>query len=169
MKSFVTVLALLGSMCAQPCTAAVLPPQVSGADLYGLEVPEAPFPSGANAERDVDRAFAQARAQNKRVLIDLGANWCADCRILAALISLPQVRAFVDAHFVVVTVDVGRFNRNLDVPARFGIYDRLQGVPCILIAEPDGQLVNSGRTMGLTNAGHMDPQSVVNWLAAWAR
>ena len=48
------------------------------------------------------------------------------------------------AHYEVVAVDVGRFNRNLQIPARFGITKRLEGVPTLLIATPDGKLVNGG-------------------------
>lgn len=152
-----------------PAFAGVPVPQVSGADLYELAIPEAPFAANADADRDIDRAFAQARAENKRVLIDLGANWCADCRILAGLMELPEVRRFVEAHFVVVNVDVGRFNRNLDIPARFGITERLHAVPGILITSSDGTLLNGGQAMVLVNASRMDPQAVVNWLAYWAR
>jgi thiol:disulfide interchange protein len=157
------------SLLLGPAAAGVPPPRVSGADVYDMAVPEAPFSDRSDAARDVDRAFAQARAEHKRVLIDLGANWCADCRVLAGILDLGEVRHFVDTYFVVVNVDVGHFDRNLDIPARFGIYDRLRGVPSILVASPDGVLLNTGRTEALVNAGHMDPQSVVNWLANWAK
>jgi hypothetical protein len=81
---------------------------------------------------------------------------------------LPEVKRFVAAHYVVVVVDVGRFNRNLQIPARFGITERLEGVPAVLIGNPDGTLVNAGHIAALADARSMSPQDIVNWLASWA-
>ena len=75
------------------------------------------------------KARARALAHHQLLLIDLGGNWCGDCRVLAGTMALPEVKAFVDAHYEVVTVDVGRFDKNLQIPARYGITDRLEGVP----------------------------------------
>jgi thiol-disulfide isomerase/thioredoxin len=156
------------AVAATPSCAGAPPPRASIQSLSQLYVPEYPFNEYADADRDVADAFAQARARNKRVLIDLGANWCADCRILAGLMELPEVKQFLDAHFVIVTVDVGRFNRNLQIPARFGITQRLEGVPSVLVANPDGKLINANHTAALVDARSMSPQDIVNWLAYWA-
>ena len=82
------------------------------------------------------------RKSHKRVLIDLGGNWCVDCVVLANFLKLPEMQRFIAAHYEMVPVDVGRFDRNLQIPARFGITGRLKGVPALLIATPDGKLVN---------------------------
>ena len=149
--------------------ASIASPRVGIQDLSQLDVPDYPFSDSADANADVAKAFAEARAQNKRVLIDLGANWCADCRILQALMDRPEVRSFLAAHYAIAVIDVGRLNRNLQIPARFGITDRLEGVPAILIVDPDGTLVNSGKIFALVEARHMTPQSIVDWLASWTR
>jgi len=69
----------------------------------------------------VNAAFARAKKNGKRVLIDLGGNWCPDCIVLANLMQLPELKRFLAAHFEIVSVDVGRFDKNLQIPARFGI------------------------------------------------
>jgi thiol:disulfide interchange protein len=115
----------------------------------------------------VDAAFARARKDGKRVMIDLGGNWCADCRILAGLMDLPEMRAFLASHYELVSVDVGRFNRNLQIPARFGITTRLEGVPAILVATPQGRLVNAGRVSAIQDVRHATPQEIADWLAQW--
>ncbi len=152
-----------------PSLAGAPPPHVSVGSLDQLDVPEAPFDDSADADRDVARAFYEARIWNKRVLIDLGANWCADCRILSGLMDLPEVARFLDAHYVVVSVDVGRFNRNLQIPAHFGIALREEGVPCVIIADPDGRLVNVKHTAAFVDTRRLRPQDIVGWLAWWAR
>ena len=143
-------------------------PRVSVARLSEISVPDRPYDENANANAAVESAFARAKAEHKRVLIDLGGNWCADCRILAGVMALPEVQRFLDSHYVLVSVDVGRFNLNLQIPARFGITERLEGVPSVLVATPDGTLVDKGHIAALADARSMTPQAVADWLAQWA-
>lgn len=155
---------LLGTGAAASATA----PHVSVESLSDISVPDRPYDESADADRTVANAFARAKAEHKRVMIDLGGNWCGDCRVLAGIMTLPEVRTFLDAHYVVVSVDVGRFNRNLQVPARFGITQRLEGVPSVLIADPDGRLIDAGHIAALADARSMTPQAIADWLAQWA-
>lgn len=149
---------------------AVPAPKVSITSLSQLATPlPLPYNADANASAAVDAAFARAKASGKRVLIDMGGNWCGDCRILSGLMALPEIKSFVTAHYEVVIVDVGRFNKNLQIPARFGITTKLEGVPAVIVAEPDGTFVDKGHIFALADARHMDPQSIVDWLAEWAK
>lgn len=157
----------LSVLAALPASAAT-PPRVSVTTLSDISVPDRPYDENADANSAVANAFARAKTEHKRVLIDLGGNWCADCRILAGVMELPEVRRFLDAHYVVVVVDVGRFTRNLQIPARFGITERLKAVPSILIADPDGTLVDRGHVDAIEDARHMTPQALADWLAHWA-
>jgi hypothetical protein len=130
---------------------------------------KAPFAAEADASKAVDAAFARAQKSGKRVLIDLGGNWCGDCIVLANIMRLPEMKPFLEQHFEMVSVDVGRFDKNLQIPARFGITKRLEGVPSVIIAEPDGRFVNKGRVSALADARHMTPQAIADWLAQWAK
>ena len=78
------------------------------------------------------------------------------------------MKEFMAAHYEVVAVDVGRFNRNLQIPARFGITKRLEGVPALLIATPDGKLVNGTDVFATASASEMTPRSVADYLAKYA-
>ena len=166
MRIVPAALAALLLAAAAPASAATAP-RVSISSLSELDVPDAPFAADADADAQVDAAFARARKNGKRVMIDLGGNWCADCRILSGLMELPEMRAFLASHYELVSVDVGRFNRNLQIPARFGIATRLEGVPAILVATPQGQLVNAGRVSAIEDARRMTPQALADWLAQW--
>ncbi len=86
-----------------------------------------PMMKKADADSVVAAAFQKAKTTRRRVLLDLGGNWCPDCIILANFLQLPEIKAFVARHYVVAAVDVGRFDRNLQVPARFGYTTRLKG------------------------------------------
>jgi hypothetical protein len=82
---------------------------------------------------------------------------------------LPEMQAFLKAHYEIVSVDVGRFDKNLQIPARYGITDRLEGVPSVLIATADGKLLDAGHTAALADARHMTPQALADWLAEWTK
>ena len=160
------VLAFAGTAAAAP------PPKVSIASYAQLKTPlPYPYDEKADASAAVDKALARAKATNKRVLIDMGGNWCGDCRILAATLELPEMKAFVAKNFEMVSVDVGRFDKNLQVPARYGITTRLEGVPAILIVDPKSgqQLVSKAQVADLADARHMQPQDLANWLAKYTK
>lgn len=159
---------LFASSLGSPAAAAAAP-KVHIAALSDLPIVEMrPYDETINADAAVNAAFDRAKKNHKRVLIDLGGNWCGDCIILDNVMQLPEMKRFVDAHFETVSVDVGRFNRNLQIPARFGITQRLQGVPSVLITTPDGKLVNAGHTAALADARGMTPQAIGDWIAQWA-
>ena len=129
-----------------------------------------PYAEDAPADRQVDAAIARAKRSGKLVLIDLGGNWCLDCRLLAATMAQPALKAWLGKHYEEVTVDVGRFDKNLQIPARYGITTRLAGVPAVLIVNPrTGKLVNEGRITALSDARSMSPQGLVDWLASWTK
>jgi len=166
MKIF--ALTIVAILLATPVLAAPAP-KIGIASFAELNPPQAPYDEAADAKAAVDAAFARARATHKRVLIDLGGNWCGDCRILAGVMELPAMHRFLAAHYEIVSVNVGRFDTNLQIPARFGFTKRLLGVPTVLIATPNGKLVNGGDVFALADARHMQPQAVADWLAKWAK
>ncbi len=142
-------------------------PAVSITSLRELPTPlPLPYDPKADAEKQLAAAKAKARAGGKLLLVDLGGNWCPDCRLLAGVMRLPEVSAFLAAHYEVVTIDVGRMDRNLQIPARYGV-GKLEGVPSILIIDPHGALVDRGHVAALADARSMQPQALADWLAQW--
>ena len=146
------------------------PPPLPITDLKDLPVVvTAPYDETANADAVVAAAFDRAKKSHKLVLLDLGGNWCPDCVILANVMRLPSMKDFLAAHYEIAAVDVGRFDKNLQIPARFGYTKRLEGVPTVLVATPDGKLVNDGHVFALSDARHMTPQSLAAYLAEWTK
>lgn len=127
-----------------------------------------PYDEKADADRAVAAAKARAARSGKRLLIDLGGNWCLDCRLLAGTMDLPPLHAWLARRYEIVTVDVGRFDKNLQIPARYGITSRLAGVPAVLIVDPrTDRLVNRDSIAALADARSLSPQAVADWFAQW--
>jgi thiol-disulfide isomerase/thioredoxin len=142
-------------------------PRVGITSLAQLPTPlPNPYDPTADAKADVAAARAKAKSSGKLLLIDLGGAWCGDCRILAGVMAQPEIAAFIQAHYVVVAVDVGRENRNLDIPARYGVKS-MEGVPSLLIVDSHGRLINAGHVAALADARSMTPQALADWLARW--
>ena len=165
--ALIAAVALAAAGAAQAAAA----PKVRIASFAQLPTPlPYPYDEAANADRVVAAAKARARTNRKLLLIDLGGNWCGDCRVLAGTMALPELKPFVAAHYEVALVDVGRFDKNLQVPAHYGIHTRLQGVPSLLIVDPrTDRLLDAGHVAALADARSMSPQALADWLAQWTR
>ena len=163
------LLAPLAFSLAIPAHAAAPAPRMPIASFEQLRQPlPLPYDEHANADRTVAAATERARKNGKLVLIDLGGNWCPDCRVLAGTMQTEPLKAWVTRRFEVAMVDVGRFDKNLQVPARYGIKGRLAGVPALLIVDPkSGKVVNRGHETALADASSMTPQALADWLARW--
>ncbi len=129
-------------------------------------VPDAhPYVIGADAHAQVAAAFAAAKQSGKAVLIDFGANWCPDCRMLTGVLQMPQVRPWKDSHFESVSVNVDHLNVNMDIAAQYGV--QIKQIPTVLVLTADGKLLNPDGTLTLGNARSMNPQADVDLIASW--
>jgi thiol-disulfide isomerase/thioredoxin len=159
------------ALLASPATAAPQAPRVSVATVNDLPQPlPLPYDEQADAQAAVAKAKAQAKREHKRLLIDLGGNWCLDCRVLAGIMELPELQPFLNRQFVIVKVNIGRYDRNGDIAQHYGITGRLDGVPALLVVDPaHDRLLNRDKLFALADARHMTPQGLADWLAQWAR
>ncbi|MFT8737213.1 MAG: thioredoxin family protein [Zymomonas mobilis] len=129
-----------------------------------------PYNEQLNAEKAVAAARTKAKKMHKLLLIDLGGNWCPDCRILGGMFDQPDLKRFMDKYYEIVTIDVGRFDKNLSIPAHYGLTDRLKGAPTLLVVDPrTDKLLNGGHVTALADARSMTPQAIADWLAQWVR
>ncbi len=158
--------ALLVAFAAPVALAAVpAPPVTTTIDALPQPLP-LPYDTAADGAAQLAAAKARAKAHHKLLLIDLGGNWCPDCRVLAAVMALPAVKAFVTAHYEVAMIDIGRRDKNLGIAEHYGA--DIKGVPAVLIVDPrSDRLQNAGHYAALSDARTMTPQALADWLASW--
>ena len=97
---------------------------------------QAPFSGVIVTTKMLDEARASASNQHKVLMVEFGANWCGDCMELSKRLEDPITRNRLEQHFVVLTVDVGEFNRNLAIARSLGV-DLNQGIPTAAFFSPD--------------------------------
>ena len=83
----------------------------------------------------LDKARASAQINHKFLMVEFGADWCSDCLELSKELEKGAVRNYLKEHFVVLNVDVGQFNRNIDVAKSLGV-DINQGIPTVVFFPP---------------------------------
>jgi protein disulfide-isomerase len=161
--------ALAAAAVALPLGGAfLLPGAIAGAVLeHRAKRTVSFYDQHADAKHDVEAALAKAGAEHKRVLLDFGANWCPDCVALARLMERPDVRAYVDKHFVVVRVDVERWSANLDLSQKYD--DPIKkGIPAVVVLTPEDELVASTKDGDLADARHTTQPQMLALLRTWA-
>ncbi len=87
----------------------------------------------AAADADIERAFTQAQAQKKPVLLYWGASWCPPCNQLKATLFNRQDFAAQSKHFVAVFVDGDR-----PAAQKLGARFKVSGYPTMVLFTPEG-------------------------------
>ncbi|MGV6801959.1 MAG: thioredoxin family protein [bacterium] len=127
-----------------------------------------PYDEQADARAAIDAALSQIKRENKLLAIELGANWCGDCLILSGMMEIPAFKTYLDQHYVVVAVDIGRFDKNLDIPARWGLA-KVPAAPTLMIIDPQGNWLNAEDRPGqFTNARDRNAQDALDYFHLYA-
>lgn len=120
----------------------------------------------ANAHADIKQALATAAREHKNVLLDFGGNWCGDCQVLDIYFHQPPNDTLLEKNFVLVDINIGRFDKNTDLAAKYGIPLK-KGVPALAVLDSRGHLLYSQRNGEFEAMRSMDPQSVTAFLERW--
>jgi thioredoxin 1 len=125
------------------------------------------YPDSAAAHADIAAALKTAAATHRRVLLDFGGNWCGDCIVLDMYLHNEQNRPLLDANYVLVRVNVGHLDENLDIAARYQV-PVAHGVPEVAVLSETGKLLYSSRTKELELAvQRSDAAAVTRFLLQW--
>jgi thioredoxin len=116
------------------------------------------YDESADAHADLQRALEQAQREQRDVLILFGANWCEDCRDLDSAMRGSSA-ALIQSHFILVKIDVGNFNRNLDLVRHYR--DPIRGgIPAAVVVSPADQLLYVTRPGELAHARRLGPEGI---------
>ena len=166
----VVLLLIISAALIVGCTSpAALPTSTATAKPAPKKVVTLPRPYNEKADpaQDIAAALKQAKADHKRVLLDFGANWCPDCIVLALHFGNAQVKPFLDQHFVMVQIDVGKWDKNLKISEHYGNPIKL-GIPAVVVLDENGKQIASTADGSLASASTSKPQEILAYLKQWA-
>src|SRR5688572_10371508 len=156
----VLVVCFAGSAGAQS-TAVIadepLKPATAKADLY---------PANADEKKDIEAALKTAHAENKRVMLIFGGNWCYDCHVLDQALHEGEASKIVKESFLLVHVDIGEGDKNLDLIKKYET-TLGAGVPTVVIIDDEDRVVYSSTKGEFEAARRMMKKDLVAFLNQW--
>jgi thiol:disulfide interchange protein len=136
---------------------------VTGQPSY---VPVHTYDPARDAGADIAAAIAEAQKTGKRILLDIGGNWCPWCHTLDQFFQQhPDVLQLRDANFIVVNVYYGSDNKNDKALSR---YPKVLGIPHFFVLDKDGTLLHSEHILDLKIEGDYSPTKMKEFLMKWS-
>jgi thiol-disulfide isomerase/thioredoxin len=123
----------------------------------------------ADASRQIAAAITAASLPGKpvrNIVLVFGANWCLDCHALDDNTHKPELAALIEKHFVVVKIDVGRMDKNLDVALKHGVPVK-RGIPAMAVLDSRGKLLYAQDQGQFADARLMSFESIKAFFEQW--
>ncbi len=117
----------------------------------------------ADPSADIAAAVKAARPAHKRILLEFGGNWCGDCQLLDYYYHQSPNAELLAKYYVVVRVDIGHMDHNMDIPARYHV-PVAKGVPALAVLDSNGKLLYSERDKEFE---HTSPEAITAFLNHW--
>jgi thiol:disulfide interchange protein len=135
-----------------------------------VSVTAAPLPDRFDPKRDpaadVAAAVAQAKSEEKRVLVDVGGEWCSWCHIMDRFFAADaEARDLRERGFVLVKVNFSPDNKNEAFLSR---WPKVEGYPHLFVLGPDGALLHSQDTSELEAGKGYDRAKMIAFLRRWS-
>ena len=158
--------ALAGMAGCRSAPKSVTGPATDTSNATGQPLPHAHiYPEVSAAQADVAAALVTAKREHKRVLLDFGGDWCGDCQVLNLYFHMPENRSILEDKFVLVDVNVGRIDQNLELGSQYGV-NLKKGVPALAVLDADGASLY-GQSGQFSRMRHMESSSVHDFLEQW--
>jgi thiol:disulfide interchange protein len=110
-------------------------------------------------------AITNAQATQRRILIELGGNWCAWCKKLDRFIENNKiVKKKLYENFVVLKVNVSDENDNHEFLSAF---PETFGYPHFFVAKNGGSVLHSKNTAELLENGQYSEQRLLEFIERW--
>jgi thiol:disulfide interchange protein len=147
--------------------AAAFPQTKISSVLSSATVQNKIFDPDRAAAKDIEAAIAEASRTGKRILLDVGGNWCVWCHAMERYFEEhADLRALRDRYYVTVKINWSPENKNEAVLSK---YPKISGYPHLFVLDKNGALLHSQNT-GLLEDGKTsyDLEKFTAFLNQWA-
>lgn len=159
---------LLVALVAEPVVAQASPdasrsPAGTPSSPY---LPVHKFDPKRDPDVDLQAAMLEAQRTGKRVILDVGGDWCVYCHQMNLLFEQhPDLARLRDDNFVTVAVYYGSDNKN---PQFLSHYAKVKGIPHFFVLDEHGRLLRSQHMVELREQGAYSPQKMKEFLLRWS-
>lgn len=124
------------------------------------------FDPARDAAKDIADAVKIAQKKNKRILLDVGGEWCGWCHKLDKFfLENTDAAKILKERYIVVKINFSQENKNEAVLSK---YPKIVGYPHLFVLDKNGKLLHSQDTGLLETGDHHDPAKVIPFLQKWA-
>jgi thiol:disulfide interchange protein len=143
---------------SRPASNAAAPAAAPAADTFDPK---------ADPVKDLAAAVVRARTTNRRIILDVGGEWCSWCHILDRFIAgHAELGAAIARDFVWLKINFSPENENTAFLAK---YPRIEGYPHLYVLGQDGELLHSQNTADLELGSSYDLAKMQTFFATWAK
>jgi len=133
--------------------------------LAGTYVPVTKYDPARNADQDITAAVVEAKRTGKRILLEVGGDWCSWCHIMDNYFDQnPRLTAARERSFITVKINFSPKNENEKVLSK---YPKIPGYPHLFVLDTDGKLLHSQFTGELEEGKSYNLQKFTDFLNKW--
>ena len=126
------------------------------------------YDTAADGKEQIAAALKTAKAENKRVILKFGANWCGWCHKLSGLLKTnAELAQLVKDNYILVLIDVDK-KHNSDTVEKYGNPTQ-HGLPVLVVLDTDGRQLTIQDTGKLEDGPRHDPAKVKAFLEKWRK
>jgi protein disulfide-isomerase len=123
---------------------------------------EKPYDETADAKAEIKLALTAAATNEAAVIVVFGANWCGDCQMLSSAMKKGASAPLLAKDFKIVKVNVGRFDKNLDVAKAYGV-PLEKGIPAVAILSAKNEVLYVTKEGELADARKMGDTGIYDF------
>ncbi|ATL42548.1 thioredoxin family protein [Elizabethkingia sp. HX WHF] len=103
-----------------------------------------PYHPEENAEAKIAELTAQAKKENKNIMIQAGGNWCIWClRFNNYVQTTPELKKLVDDNYIYYHLNYSPDNKNEKIFAKYGNPGDKYGYPVFIVLDKDGKQIHT--------------------------
>jgi thioredoxin-related protein len=115
---------------------------------------------------DLKAAVKQATAEKKRILLDVGGEWCGWCHLLdKTFAGDPVLTDLLATKFVVMKVNFSEENENQPFLSK---YPEFNSYPHLIVLDSNGKLLLAQNPVIFEKGKGYDPRALETFLKKWA-
>ena len=120
-----------------------------------------------DAMAQIDQAVKLASITGRKVICQVGGNWCPWCLRFANLITEDkEIAELIEKHFVYIHVNTSKDNKNKEALIRLGNPGRF-GYPVFVILNHDGSVLHIQNSAYLEEGKGYDRKKVLDFFKNW--
>ena len=135
--------------------------ELSSEDTLTIPLP-LPYDEKIVTSVQLDTFINDSLTKELQPVIIFGGNWCPDCRILEGTLQIRTIKKFLQEHYQIMHIDVGRYDKNMELMSHLKI-EQKKGVPRVVIFNFKKEILNSSTSSEWTSARERRQQEIFNY------